>query len=240
MRKGTRMQKGLLLLFALLLASATAFADVVFELDFASADGDVEDWFEERGWEFKEDMDDMNPRFENGSLVVEPDDDDLGAIVKQFDKGDSLTATRVRIEWGVHQYPVGANWEGPKSKKRNTREPISLMLFFGREKVDSGSTFVPNLPYFISLFLGEKEKSGEVYFGNYWQKGGRYLCEPCDGSVNKTYVTDIRIADKFKEFFDKQAPPITGLTIEVDVQDTDKKNGRHSKAFIKKIELIDE
>ena len=223
-----------------LLTGATSLAGVVFEMDFTSASGDVEDWFNKKDWKFKEDMKDMNLRFENGSLVIEPDNDDLGAIVKQFDEGEFLAASRVRIEWGVRQYLTGANWEGPKSKKRNTREPISLMIFFGKDWIHSGSIFVPNLPYFISLFLSEKGTSGKVYYGNYWQKGGRYLCEPCDGSIDKTYITDVNISDKFKEFFGKQAPPITGLTIEVDAQNTEKKNGRHSKAFIKKIRFLDE
>lgn len=229
-----------LLLILGLFLNTSLFAGTPYKLDFSAASGDVEGWFEDLGWEFKEDMDDMQPRFENGSLVIEPDDDDLGAISYQFPKNKGLSnIKKIRLEWGVNQYSDGANWEGPKSKKRNTREPISLMIFFGNKKIESGSSFVPNLPYYIALFLGEKEKSGQVYYGNYWQEGGRYLCEPCDGSVDKTYVTEIMIDEKFKELFEMDAPPITGLTIEVDAQDTNKKNGRHSKAFIKKIELFD-
>ncbi len=230
----------MLMLLVSIVYSTSSFAGVLFRLDFSVASGNTEDWFEKQGWEFKQDMDDMNTRFENGSLVIEPDDDDVGSIVTQFSKDKYLNAKRVRIEWGVNQYSAGANWEGPKSKKRNTREPVSLMIFFGEDKIDSGSSFVPNLPYFVSLFLGEKEIAGKVYYGNYWQKGGRYLCEPCDGSLNKVFVTDVKITDKFKELFGMQAPPITGLAIEVDAQDTKKKNGRHSKAFIKKIEFFDD
>jgi hypothetical protein len=220
--------------------SINLYAGVPYKVDFSSASGDVEDWFEKIGWEFKEDMEDMQPRFENGSLIIEPDDDDLGVIAYQFPKGKGLKGIKkIRVEWGVNQYSDGANWDGPKSKKRNTREPISLMIFFGDEKVESGSSFVPNLPYYIALFLGEKEKAGQVYYGNYWQKGGRYLCEPCDGSLNKTFVTEVMLEDKFKELFEMDMPPVTGLTIEVDAQDTNKKNGRHSKAYFKKIELFD-
>ncbi|MCP4295805.1 MAG: DUF3047 domain-containing protein, partial [Proteobacteria bacterium] len=147
-------------------------------------------------------------------------------------------AKKLIIEWGVDQYLTGADWTGPKDKKRNTREPISLMVFFGDDKQDSGSWAVPNLPYFLSFFLGEKEKPDKAYFGNYWQEGGRYFCIPCDGSTGKTFRTEVDIASKFKESFSKNAPPITGLTIEIDAQDTEEKNGRHSKAFIKKITLL--
>lgn len=231
-----------LFLFHILIISFAGFlsAGIVYELDFSQARGDAEDWFEDKGWKFQEDMDDMNPRFENGAFIIEPEDDDLGAISKELSMATALkNVKRVRIEWGVDQYPAGANWSGPKSKTRNTREPVSLMIFFGKDRIDSGSSFVPNLPYFISLFLGEKEKPGTIYYGNYWQKGGRYLCEPCDGSTGTTFITDIAIADKFKEMFSMDAPPITGLTIEVDAQKTDRKNGRHSKAFIKKIQFFD-
>jgi len=229
----------LMIVLALFLC-VNLYAGVPYSVDFSTASGDAEKWFKKIGWEFKEDMDDMQPRFENGSLIIEPDDDDLGVISYQFPKGKGLkNVKKVRLEWGVNQYSAGANWEGPKSKKRNTREPISLMIFFGDEKVESGSSFVPNLPYYIALFLGKKEKAGQVYYGNYWQKGGRYLCEPCDGSLDKTFVTEVMLEDKFKELFKMDMPPVTGLTIEVDAQDTKKKNGRHSKAFIKKIELFD-
>lgn len=224
----------------LILYGPSVYSDTLFKLDFSSAAGDVEDWFEKQGWEFKEDMEDMKPRFEQGAFVVEPGDDDLGVISLQLKKGDYLKGfKRIRIEWGVNQYPKGANWEGPKDKKRNTREPISLMVFFGEDKFDSGSAFVPNLPYYITFFLGEKEKSGKVYYGNYWQKAGRYFCDGCDGSLNKTVITSVNLAERFQTLFGKPAPPITGLTIEVDVKGTKKVNSRHSKAFIKKIEVFD-
>jgi len=43
---------------------------------------------------------------------------------------------------------------------------------------------------------------------------------------------------KFFELFAKQPEPITALGIEVDVQKTEKVNGRHSKAYIKRVELF--
>ncbi|MCP4750809.1 MAG: DUF3047 domain-containing protein [Proteobacteria bacterium] len=231
---------GLWMCLFCMLIGHPVYSDTLFKLDFANAAGDAESWFEKLGWEFEKDMDDMNPRFENGAFVVEPDDDDLGVALIQFEKKTYLKGyKRIRIEWGVNQYPKGASWAGPKEKERNTREPISLMVFFGEDKFDSGSSFVPNLPYCITFFLGENEKPGQIYYGNYWQKASRYFCESCDGSTNKTLITEINLADRFQKLFGKPAPPITGLTIEVDVQDTEKVNSRHSKAFIKKIEVFD-
>ena len=49
------------------------------------------------------------------------------------------------------------------------------MIFFGDENQESGSVFIPDIPYFLALFLGEKERPGKAYLANYWQKGGRYF-----------------------------------------------------------------
>ena len=221
------------------LIGLTLQAGTLFQLDFTKAKGDPKNWFQSKGWEFKEDVDEMNLRFENGQLIVEPVDADLGVIAKEFKNGKELKGVKkLIVEWGVDQYLTGADWAGPKNKKRNTREPISLMIFFGSKKYDSGSMVAPNLPYFLSFFLGKKGNPAQVYYGNYWQKGGRYFCIPCDGSTGKTFHTKVDLAAKFKESFGKNAPPITGLTIEIDAQDTKKKNGRHSKAFIKKITFL--
>ena len=224
---------------SLLLISFSVNAESIYELDFSTASGNVQDWFEEINWEFRKDVAEMNLRFEDGKLVIEPTKDELGVMMREFDKEDYLYGvTKIRIEWGIDQYPLGADWSGPKDKTRNTREAISFMVFFGNTKLDSGSFFAPNLPYFISFFLGQDEKPDQVYFGNYWKEGGRYLCIPCDGSTGKTFVTEIELSAKFIELFGKQPLPISALGIEVDVQKTEQVNGRHSKAYIKRVELL--
>ena len=40
------------------------------------------------------------------------------------------------------------------------------------------------------------------------------------------------------ELFGKKRLPVTAIGIEIDVQKTEKVNGRHSKAFIKRVELF--
>lgn len=226
-----------LLMISCLLATSL-HAETIFQLDFSSAKGDPVKWFKKQGWEFKEDMDEMNLRFENGALVIEPDGSDLGVIMTRFEEKDFLKGVnRLKIEWGVDQYPDGADWSGPKSKTRKTREAVSLMVFFGKKKVDSGSMFVPNLPRFMTFFLGEKERPDKEYYGNYWQKGGRYFCIPCNGKTG-TFITDVKLSEKFQKTFGLKAPPISGLAIETDVKKTKKRDGRHAKAFIRKIEFL--
>jgi hypothetical protein len=222
-----------------LLITSFAQAENIYELDFSSATGDVRGWFETINWELREDIEEMNLRFEDGKLVIEPTSDELGVLMREFDKKDYLHGvTKIRIEWGVDQYPLGADWSSDAGNKRNTREAISFMIFFGDTKLDSGFFLAPNLPYFISFFLGKEEKPDQVYLGNYWQKGGRYLCIPCDGNSEKTYITEVDLSAKFFELFAKQPLPITALGIEVDVQKTEELNGRHSKAYIKRVELF--
>ena len=121
--------------------------------------GDVKNWFEANNWELREEIEEMNLRFEDGKLVIEPKKDELGVMMRDFDEKNYLRGVnKVRIEWGVDQYPLGADWSGPTEKKRNTREAISFMIFFGDTKLDSGFFLAPDLPYFISFFLGKNEK----------------------------------------------------------------------------------
>lgn len=130
----------------------------------------------------------------------------------------------------MHQYPEGANWE-----KGVYREPIAVIISFGTKKIDSGSWAVPNMPYFIGLFLGNKESAGKGYKGNYYHKGGRYFCEPCQNAPGKTVTTEVELEQRFKQTFGESSmPPITGIAFEVDTRDTKGK----SKAFIKAIEFL--
>jgi len=229
--------KKIICLCGFLFLTFFAQAETIYELDFSTASGDVKNWFEALKWEFREKAVEIL-RFEEGKLVIEPTRDELGVVMREFDKKDYLHGvTKLRIEWGVNQYPIGADWSGPIDKFRNTREPIAFMIFFGDTKLDSGFFLAPDLPYFISFFLGKEERPDQVYYGNYWQKGGRYLCIPCDGSSGKTFVTEINLSEKFLELFGKKQLPITALGIEVDVQKTKKVNGRYSKAFIKRVQL---
>ena len=228
-----------LLVSMLFMANPASQAKVLYELDFSKAQGDVKTWFKSRGWTFQGKILKMKPRFENGSLVLEAMDSDSGAFVYEFSSEESLpNAHHIAIEWGVEQYPAGADWRGPKTKKRNTREAIDVMITFGTEKIDSGKMIIPNLPYFIGLFPADGEEPGKAYYGNYWQKGGRYFCISGNGTTEHIN-TRFALSDTFKTTFGKTAPPVTGIAIEVDAKKTTKQNGRHSKAYIRKITITD-
>ncbi len=217
-------------------------AQPLFELDFSKTEGDAYTWFKKRGWEFREDIEKMNARFEGGSLVIEPVEEHSGVFFLDFRPGSTQlkSVKRLRIVWGVEQYPLGADWSGPINRRRPVRDPIGVMVFYGDKNIDSGSFFVPDIPYFLGFFLGEKERPGKAYYGNYWQKGGRYFCIPCDGSSGKKFITEVRVDQLFSKTFGFDPPHISGIAIEADASDTKPRKGRHSKAFIKLIQLLRE
>jgi hypothetical protein len=231
-------QLGLLSIMLTLILPA-GYANTLYELDFSQAQGDVKTWFKQNGWTFQGKILKMNPRFEQGGLVLEAMDSDSGAFVYEFEPSGFLSnAHHIAIEWGVEQHPAGADWSGPAHQKRNTREAIDVMITFGTEKVDSGKMIIPNLPYFIGLFPADGAETGKAYCGNYWQKGGRYFCISGDGT--KEHIsTRFALSDYFNETFGKTAPPVTGIAIEVDAKKTTKVNGRHSKAYIRKITIME-
>ena len=222
----------LLLLCGLLISAGLANAEVVFTLDFSKEkNGDAKKWFESKGFSLEADSDDddMILRFDNGKLIIGTKDDINGVIIKEINVAN---AKRIRIEWGVNQYPNGADWENG-----TLREAVGVIISFGTKKIDSGSFVVPNVPYFITLFLGEKEQENKAYVGKYFKKGGRYICSPCQNPVEKTVITDFDLSKAFLAQFDENSvPPITGLAIEADTRDTKGK----AMAFIKKIEFLSE
>ena len=95
-----------------LFLSFSTQAETIYELDFSSASGDVKKWFEALKWELREKATEIL-RFEDGKLVIEPTKDELGVVMREFDKKDYLHGvTKLRIEWGVYQYPIGAAVQG--------------------------------------------------------------------------------------------------------------------------------
>ena len=73
-----------------LLLTFSAGAEKSYELDFTNATGNVKNWFETIKWELREDIIDMNLRFEDGKLVIEPTRDELGVMMLDFDEKDYL------------------------------------------------------------------------------------------------------------------------------------------------------
>lgn len=219
---------GILWAMVFLLAAFALRAETVYQLDFSEqTDGDAMGWFKANDFRLENDADEIKARFENGRLVFSVDDDISGLFSKQVRINGAST---IRIEWGVDRYPEGANWE-----KGVLREAIAVIVSFGDERISSGSLVVPNVPYFIGLFLGQHEQEGKAYLGNYFKKGGRYFCSPCGSIPGNQVVTEFNLSDTFKKEFGKtEVPYISSISFEIDVRDTD----GQSRAFIRSVSFL--
>ncbi len=218
------------LMFGFFLLPAVLHARVLYSLDFTnSKNGDAVEWLEENDFSFQLDADDFDLKFQNGRLEIRNPEDNNGLLYKEV-KIDNVK--RVRIEWGVDAFAEGVDWE-----KGMTRDAIMVVVTFGTKKIDSGSFYIPNLPYFIGLFLGEKETEGKPYLGKHYRKGGRYFCAACGIQTGKTIVTDFELSDRFKQLFKKSSvPQVTSFAFESDSRDLK----GETRAFIRKIEFLSE
>jgi hypothetical protein len=209
------------------------YEDISFLIDFTDySEGSVEAWLKSKGFKFEKDARDrtkLDLDVDDSSLHVEAKKPvqafmvDEAANVKDYSK--------VRIEWGILKYPRGASY----AKKINN-EALMIYIFFGTDKVSSGSFLIPNSPYFIALYLCEDEKIGYPYKGRYFHKSGRFIClgKP---SPNKTIVSEFDLVRAFKTYFsENEIPAISGISLAVDTT----KSGDRGKAaaFLKSIEFI--
>lgn len=220
----------LLLLGLLMLVpqAEVAAEEVVLRIDFThQPDGDATQWLKQQGFEFKLDAEELNPHFENHRLVLETRGEEAGLFIRKL----SIIGTqRIRITWGVDRYPQGADWN-----KGTFRVPIAVMISFGEKRVSSGSFFVPNSPYFIGLFLGEKAQEGRAYTANHYHKGGRYFCIPCPSPPGKTVTTEFNFDKAFKQQFGiSPTPPISSFGFQMNTKDT--QGG--ARAFLKNVEFL--
>ncbi len=200
----------------------------VHTIDFTEpAKGAAGGWLREQGFQLRMSAQDLSPRFTERGLVISTE----RAITGLFAKELRLTgAERVRVTWGVDRYPEGANWE-----EGIYRVPIAIMISFGEKEIASGSLFVPNVPYFISLFLSKNAEPGKAYTANYYHKGGRYFCEPCSPPAGEAVTATFDLSETFKRTFDQEeVPPITGFSFQMNTKDT--RGG--AQAFIERVEFL--
>ncbi|OGV39471.1 MAG: hypothetical protein A2020_02985 [Lentisphaerae bacterium GWF2_45_14] len=219
------------ILFSVLMAMGFfcgATDEVVYSLDFAKARGNPVSYLARKGFVLKKDADDLSLSFKNGALELAPPSPLFGVIIN-----DSIHIndfSKIRIEWGILEYPEGASYE-----KDINNEAIMVYIFFGDKKLSSDSLFIPNSPYFIGLFLGQHDVSGKMYTGHHFTAGGRFVCvgSPKQG---ETVTTEFELKPAFKKYFNQvEVPFVSGISLEVDTSYLD--NGQ-SKAFIKKIEIL--
>jgi hypothetical protein len=100
----------------------------------------------------------------------------------------------------------------------------------------SGSLFIPNAPYFLSVFLGAHEQEGRAYTARYYQQGGRYFCQPCGVPPGQTVVTEFDLETHFTEQFQQTVlPPVSSVGVQMNTTDTT----GGARAFLMSIELLE-
>lgn len=227
--------KAYLLLLVMLVCQAATLdaAEVIHSFDFTTQQsGSALPWLKQQGFQFKLKFEALNPKFENGALVLSTERPEAGVAGYIFAEGEELARVeRLRIVWGVSKFPEGADWE-----RGINRTALAVMVSFGHERISSGLPFgLFAAPYFISPFIGAREIEGKIYTGRFWKKGGRYVCikSPNPG---ETVVTDLNVNLLFQKVFDKKVtPPVTAVGIQMNTKGTEGK----AAAFIKKIEFLE-
>lgn len=203
-------------------------------VDFSGyTEGPVRRWLEGRGFRMEKDA--KNPKLLGLSITENLLRLEANGPMSGFLLNDSLNLDdlkTVRITWGVSQYPHGTSYE-----KKVNNEALMLYLFFGTEKIRSGSMLIPASPYFIGLFLCQNEKVNFPYKGLYYHNSGRFVClgKPPPGEMT---VSEFDLDRAFKSYFNKNAPGITGIGFGIDTSKA--ANGGKSAAFIKSIEFFNE
>ena len=212
------------------LASQPAFGGVLYTLDFSQQpDGPATNWLKDQGFVLRLNAEELHPYFRDGRLILHTERQMAGLFEHQINLPG---AKRIRIHWGVDHYPEGANWE-----RGINAVAIAVMTSFGTETINSGSLFIPNAPYFIGLFLGQKERADKVYLGKYYTQGGRYFCEPCGVQVRETVVSDFDLAKAFAEQFAVPLfPGVSGVGFQMNTKGT---HGE-AEAFLQKVEYLSE
>jgi hypothetical protein len=206
---------------------------VVYRLDFSDyTGGSAEEWLESKGFKFKEAAKDRNLlglSIQNGALILEAKEQIRGFIYKESLNIEKFS--KVRIEWGIIKYPEGASYE-----RHIHNEALMIYISFGDEKLPSGNVVLPDVPYFIGLFLCKEDKLNTPYIGKYYQEGGRFVClgHP---QPYQTIVSEFDLVAAFRTYYEKSTvPPISGINFGVDTSDAG--NGGRAAAYIRKIEFL--
>jgi hypothetical protein len=203
-------------------------------IDFADYDGGpMEAWLHTKGFRLEhgaEDPASLALSHHAGALVLEAKQPVRGFLVN--DQVKLAHVSTIRITWGIIKYPRGASYE-----RKINNEALMLYISFGEDDVPSGHVLIPARPYFIGVFLGEKEQLNTPYQGKYFHEGGRFVClghpQPYE-TVRSEF--DLRTA--FQTYFDQaDVPMISGIGLGVDTFAS--REGGTAAAYIHRIELLE-
>lgn len=206
---------------------------VKYVIDFSDySGGSVRKWLESKGISCEGSAKyhtEIELSVDNGRLFIKTKQPVRGFLIC---KDVSLPeVSKVRIEWGITKYPKDASFE---SGKRN--QALCLYIFFGLDRLSSGCFMIPDLPYFISLFLGEADEISKPYTGRYFHAGGRFVCVG-NPELKETVISEFELTRAFQTYYKEEVPAISGLCLEVDTTTTG--GGGKAEAYVKRIEFLE-
>jgi hypothetical protein len=209
------------------------FQKVNLSIDFSDySEGPIDEWLQAKGFDFEQgtkDRKSLELSSNNGSLILE-----AKGHVRQFIVNDEVKLEKfstIRIEWGVIKYPKDASYE-----RKVNNEALMVYIFFGHNKLSSGDPAIPNLPYFIGLFLGD-DKMNTPYKGKYFHEGGRFVCIG-NPKPHDTMISEFNLITAFQTYFEKdEVPMISGISLGVDTSSSGDEG--KAAAYIKRIEFLE-
>ncbi|PCJ19522.1 MAG: hypothetical protein COB02_07185 [Candidatus Cloacimonadota bacterium] len=197
---------------------------LLYEIDFSKySNGNATNLLKKLGFELKMGASKMNPTIKNSRLYIGDNKGHVAFFVKEFVYG---TTTRLKIIWGVDKFTSNEKWE--QGKQSNA---IGFAVSFGREKIDSGTWYVPNMPRFIGYFISKTAKIRKTYVGEHFKLGGKLLCI---SNSTKEVTSDLDLVSDFEKEFPKlNYIPVSGFSIQANT-----KGSKGSLAYIKKIQFF--
>lgn len=215
-------------------AGASAHSQVVYRVDFAGQPGvSTYSWLEDRNFLLEHDAKEpsrIRLQHYGEALHIQVNQPSFGLLIHEQDVPD---VNHVHLHWGVSSYPEGASYE-----QGVDNEAIMVYVFFGHEKLPSGSLIVPDSPYFIGFFLcpPDPDELEQPYVGHHYKKTGRYICVDHPPAGQKV-VTQLDLESAFRKSFGLDfVPMVSGFSIEVDT--TDSLNDGKAAAFVQRIEFL--
>jgi hypothetical protein len=210
------------------------FQKVNLFIDFSDySEGPIDEWLQAKGFDFEQGAKDrelLELSINDGSLTLE-----AKGHVRQFIVNDEIKLekfSKIRIEWGIIKYPKDASYE-----RKVNNEALMVYIFFGHNRLSSGHSAIPDLPYFIGLFLGEDDKINMPYKGKYFHEGGRFVCVG-NPQPNETVISEFNLITAFQTYFERdEVPMISSISLGVDTSSSG--DGGKAAAYIKRIEFLE-
>jgi hypothetical protein len=219
---------------AVIATAGDGWAEVVWRIDFSDyGGGSIKEWLQAKGFRLEQGAEEpelLALSVHEGALVVEAKAPVKGFLVNQDVQREK--ASKVRIQWGIINYPERASYE-----QRVNNEALMLYIFFGQDKIDSGHSIIPGLPYFIGIFLGQGDRLNTPYEGRYFREGGRFVCVG-NPHPHETVTSEFNLDAAFRSYFRKDVvPEISGITLGVDTFRSG--DGGKAAAYIYSIEFLE-